>query len=339
MKQLQTLSPLWGKTEQVLKPGAEPTFGGYTQVPGTAATPSTTGIVEYYTDQWGNKYPAEPGATSLSSWGPIEPNVKAGILTPHYGTSAGSPGTPGYTDYNKPIWTYSPDQYETKEITPNFLAEHQMGVAGADPLQAWAAAHISDLLNTPQGENTATLYGLLAPQIAGKMATGEGVMQDPAVIAASKAFEQLNAPGIENQMGLAGLGKSSSLANSLALSKTQYMLPLIQDYITRQQNAINNQAQMYGNLMPQFAGLGAAETNRLTAALNDASQMGATMRGIAQEPLTAAYQDFLRRQALAEQALFVPFGAMATASIGPQATSESRQSGTSTGKMSQGMFK
>lgn len=255
------------------------------------------------------------------------------------GQSAGGGGTPGYYDYSKPIFTYAPEDYETTQLTPNYLASNPMGVAGADPLQTWAASHITDLLNTPQGEQTASMYGLLAPILAGRMATGAGVESDPAVLAASQAFEKLLAPGIENQMGLAGLGKSSSLANSLAMSKTQYMLPLIQDYITREQNTMNQQAQMYGSLMPQFAGIGAAETQRLTAALNDAAQMGGTMRGITQEPLTAAYQDFLRRQALAEQALFVPFGAMASASIGPKATSESEQKGTSSGEMSQGMFK
>jgi hypothetical protein len=139
-------------------------------------------------------------------------------------------------------------------------------------------------------------------------------------------------------MGLAGLGKSSSLANALALGKSQYMLPLIQGALEREQGALTNQANMFGSLMPQFSALGQAESQRTLNALNDAMQVGTTMRGVAQEPLTAAYQDFLRRQALSEQALFAPFGAMASASIGPNATSQSQQQSTQggTSKMSSG---
>ena len=223
----------------------------------------------------------------------------------------------------------------------NFLTPTPMATAPVDPLQTWTSENVKNLLNTPEAEKTAAQYGALAPIAAGRMATGAGVEKDPAVLAASAAFDKLMAPVIENQMGLAGLGRSSSLANSLALGKSSQLAPLIQDYINREQTTLNNQANMYASLMPQFSSLGAAETSRLTAALNDAMQVGGTMRGIAQEPLSAAYQDFLRRQALSEQALFVPFGAMAGPSIGPSATSTSTGTQTSTGgsKMSQGMFK
>jgi hypothetical protein len=129
-------------------------------------------------------------------------------------------------------------------------------------------------------------------------------------------------PQIQNQMGLAGLGKSSSLANALVLGKSSYMLPLIQDYLGREQQTLQNQATMYGQMVPQLASLGAQETNRTLQAINAALQTGGTLRAAAQEPLTAAYQDFLRRQALSEEALF-PFRETLTAGIGPNAWSES----------------
>ena len=225
--------------------------------------------------------------------------------------------------------------------SPNYTAANPMAVAPADPLQQWAAASTKDLANQPEAERIAMEYGRLAPELAGRMATGAGVMQDPAVLAASEAFEKLMAPGIENQMGLAGLGKSSSLANALALGKSSQMAPLIMDYINREQNVLNNQANMYAGLMPQFGALGAAESARNLGAVNAGMQVGGTMRGIEQEPLTSQYQDFLRRQALSEQALFVPFGATAGPSIGPNATSESQGTQTSwgSGTTKQGMFK
>ena len=223
----------------------------------------------------------------------------------------------------------------------NYLAANPMQTAGADPLQTWAAEGVKGLGDQTEAEKVAMQYGLKASSLAGRMATGAGAATDPAVLAASDAFEKLMAPGIENQMGLAGLGKSSSLANALALGKSSQMAPLITDYINREQNALNNEANMYAGLMPQFTALGGVETSREQAALNDAMQIGGTMRGIEQEPLTAQYQDFLRRQALSEQALFVPFGATAGASIGPNATSESQgtQESWGSGKASQGMFK
>jgi hypothetical protein len=142
-------------------------------------------------------------------------------------------------------------------------------------------------------------------------------------------------------MGLAGLGKSSSLANALALGKASQLSPLILDYINREQNALNRESDMYAGLMPQFTALGGMQTSREQAAISDAMQAGGTLRGIEQEPLTAQYQDFLRRQALSEQALFVPFGATAGPSIGPEAKSESQGTQTSwgSGNQSQGMFK
>jgi hypothetical protein len=220
-----------------------------------------------------------------------------------------------------------------------FLDANPQQIAGADPLQTWASQNVGQLLNVPQGEQTASQYGTLASQLAGRMATGAGVEQDPAILAANAAFDKLMAPQIENQMGLAGLGKSSSLANSLALGKASQLAPMIQDYIGREQSALDNQANMYAGLMPQFAALGGAETNRLMSALNDSMQIGGTMRGIAQDPLNAEYADYLRRQALSEQALFVPFGAMAGPSIGPSSSASSQGTQFSAGSMSQGMFK
>ena len=336
MQNLQNLAPLWGSQETVLNQGAVPTRINYNYIPGTPAPDQPT----YYQDSSGKMYTADKLAPPTWSGDPTHLiNTPDGQIQVYPIPSTPGVATPGRYDYANPIFQYNPEDYTTKQTSPNYLEANPMKVAGADPLQTWAAENVKSLVNTPQGEQTASLYGTLAPLLAGRMATGAGAATDPAVLAAGDAFDKLMAPLIENQMGLAGLGKSSSLANSLALGKSSQLAPLIQDYITREQATMTNQANMYASLMPQFSALGGAETTRLLNALNDAAQIGGVQRGITQEPLTAEYQDYLRRQALAEQALFVPFGATAGPSIGPVSSSESQGTTSGTGKMSQGMFK
>lgn len=215
-----------------------------------------------------------------------------------------------------------------------FMGEHPMEIAPIQPLQEWAGANALNVLNQPEAEKTALEYGRLAPTLAGRTATGETLAADPSIAAADDLFQKLLQPQIMNQMGLSGLGKSSSAANALALGKSSYMLPLVQEALNREQQALTHQADTYAGLMPQFSALGGAETARTLSGLESSLKVGETLRGIEQEPLTAAYQDFLRRQALSESFLMGPFGATATASIGPHATSESEQSSSS--KMSQG---
>ena len=216
-----------------------------------------------------------------------------------------------------------------------YLTENPMQVAPTDPLQSWVAQNVTKPWETPESRGQALDYMDLATQLSGKRATGEGIDTSPAVLKASEAFDKLMQPQIENQMGLAGLGRSSSLANAMAMGKTSYMLPMIQDELAREQESYRNQASMYAGMIPQLEGMGQTDLARQLQTLNAASTVGATGRGIAQEPLTAAYQDFMRRQALYEQSIYAPFGAMASASIGPHATSTQGSSGSAR----QGMFK
>ena len=220
-----------------------------------------------------------------------------------------------------------------------FMGENPLEVAPADELQNWVSENVRTPWETPGTRGQALDYVSKAVDFAGKRATGEGIETSPAVLKASEAFDKLMLPQIENQMGLAGLGKSSSLGNAMATGKTTYMLPMIQDELAREQATYQNQAAMYAGMVPQLEGMGTSDASRQFATLNAAASQGGTMRGIAQEPLTAAYQDFLRRQALSEQALFLPFGATSTAAIGPHATASQESQQSSSGKQSQGLFK
>lgn len=300
----------------------KPIYGDYSAgVGGQAGNRDVTGNETYYVAPGGNLsngvYDLE--GTKVTPYGNLSSQAVAAQNNQGNLIAITNPdGSVGY---------YNPGDVTTTQTTPNFLSSNPMQTAPVNPLQLWAAQMSPDIYNTPDTELQARLYATMAPSLAGRMATGAGVGTDPAILEAVKTFEANMAPQIENQMGLAGLGKSSSLANSLALAKSNYMLPLIQDYINREQGVLANEANMYASMVPQLTTLGGSETTRRLQAINAAMQGGTTLRAIEQEPLTAQYQDFLRRQALAEQALFVPFGATATASIGP----ESQYSQTSSG--------
>lgn len=247
-------------------------------------------------------------------------------------------------DYLKPLAEKSANdmiQYQAQNPLQQYFAPNPMEVAPKNELQDWVSQNVKTTWDTPATRGQALDYVGKATDLAGQTATGAGIDTSPAVLRASEAFDKLMQPQIENQMGLAGLGKSSSLGNAMAMGKTTYMLPMVQDELAREQAAIQNQASMYGSMVPQLEGMGTNDTTRQLATLSGVATTGASDRAITQEPLTADYQDFLRRQALSEQAAFVPFGATASQSIGPQAQAQQTSSsgGTTKGSSVSGAFK
>lgn len=223
----------------------------------------------------------------------------------------------------------------TPEST-NFFEANPKEIAEVDPLQNWVSENVLSLWNEPTQRDQTYDYISKAADLSGKLATGENIESSPAILAASEAFDKLNLPEIENQMGLSGLGKSSSLANAIALGKTEYMLPMIQDELSREQESYTNQANMYSTLASTLEGMGENDVSRQLSTLGAAAEQGATMRGIEQETLDAEYNDFLRRQALTEQLLFGSFTETGGESIGPSAKSESQQTSSTSSKTSSG---
>lgn len=98
---------------------------------------------------------------------------------------------------------------------------------------------------------------------------GEDIAESPAITAALEAFNRNVAPGIERRLGMAGLGRSTALADALADAQANLLLPLIEEELAREE------------------------------------------RGIERE-----FQDFLRQQALAEQATFGPLGSFIPSTVG-----------------------
>jgi hypothetical protein len=143
---------------------------------------------------------------------------------------------------------------------------------------------------------------------AQRTVTGSGLATDPAIQAARTAFREGAAKNIVDQQSLSGRGRMNSVDNALANAEAQFMLPVIQEGLAREERGIDRQIGTYGNTANQLMNLGQAETARNLSAIQAGQQTGATERGIEQERLDAPFQDYLRRQNLAEQFLFGPMG-------------------------------
>lgn len=155
---------------------------------------------------------------------------------------------------------------------------------------------------------------------------GSNVANNPAVAAAVNDFNLNTAPTIENQMALSGLGRTSATANALARAQAQMLTPLYQQALDlenqrlgRQSGAVESElgrrdaaqqreAQALQTQASMLLGYGQTQTDRLNSAIQTAMANGATERDIRQQYGDAAYNDFMRRQALSEESTFGPFG-------------------------------
>lgn len=144
-------------------------------------------------------------------------------------------------------------------------------------------------------------------ELASRRVTGEGLPQSASFQAAQRAFTTAIEPRIQNQAALAGLGRSTALTNALAQAEAQYLAPLIEAELAREERGLEREAQLR------------------TAGIEAALRGGGLERGVEQERSAAEQQDLLRRQALAEQALFMPFGQLAPSSIGQVSTTRGKQ--------------
>jgi len=191
---------------------------------------------------------------------------------------------------------------------PQFLSAAPMSVAPRTALQARAGAEVPGLFDLAQRGRA----------ISERQVTGANLATSPSLAAARRAFTATIQPRIENTATLAGLGRSTALTNAMAQAEAQYMQPLIEAELAREERGIDRAAQ----------GVGQEGAMRLSA-IQAAEGVGGAERAAAQEVNQAAYQDYLRRQALSEQSIYTPFGMLAPTTVG----STSKTSGSS------GLFK
>src|SRR5262249_25064395 len=70
------------------------------------------------------------------------------------------------------------------------------------------------------------------------------------------------------------------------------------------------------NAISQLLGLSQMNNTRQGNAIDQLAQLGATERGVAQQGNESAYNELLRRQALAESATYQPFGSAMPSALG-----------------------
>jgi len=225
--------------------------------------------------------------------------------------------------------------------------------------QYWAGAqgkgmHDRDELESRMARNAAT-GGMgafdRAEAASRQQVTGDNIANDPALLNQQQVFKATTMPTISNQMGAMGLGRSGAAGNAMANAWAQQATPLMQDAAARQERGIDRQVQgsmgagqgyMSGanNLTNQWSnrnqqrnmginaqlgagqlGLGAGDQfyNQKMGVADRAQAWGEQERQMNQDQYNAWHDDFLRRQGLAEQALFAPFGQMAN-TIGQQSS-------------------
>ena len=185
---------------------------------------------------------------------------------------------------------------------------------------------------------------------SGPQAVGANISTDPALQAAQAAWAQTSKPMIQDQFSMMGLGRSGGAGQALANSWTQNATPFIQDSLAREQQNIDRRiqtqlaaaqgfqnqqglaggaqsigdqwdarkAQALQNEMAaneQLMGRGDRVADREMQLMDAAMRYGGQFRGIADQANQAQYDDYLRRQGLAEQLLMGPMG-MLQSSIG-----------------------
>jgi hypothetical protein len=247
----------------------------------------------------------------------------------------------------------APPQYinDPSTLVPgsSFLEPKPQQIAPLSSLEQSALDMIPGLNAMPANEQTAMGYGNQAADVAAQIPIAANQTPDntpyyaPGAFEASPyystykgAYEAGSVPTIENQMALAGLGQSSSLADALAQgwatmlpqALSQYSTQYVEPQLGREENTINRvvqglgtQAGLLESLVPMFSSMGAQDTARMAQTIQDMLQGGGLDRSIAQANFDATYNDLLRRQALAEEAQYTPMGMLFPSAIGQQLAS------------------
>jgi hypothetical protein len=141
-----------------------------------------------------------------------------------------------------------------------------------------------------QGTDPNSALGLLQGMTSGPIGSS------PSTQAGMAAFQQNVLPTLQNELGAMGLGRSGIAGEQIQKAATSAAVPLIQQEIANRQAGIGQ----YGNIAQQMAGLGQQNLSNMGTAAGMATSLGGTQQQTAQASLDAPYQDWLRRQALAQ---------------------------------------
>lgn len=206
------------------------------------------------------------------------------------------------------------------------------------PLQ-WRPRDIADInQNTPYNEALNTVMGMgdmsglelgaLAPAtearfMSKQQITGESLQNNPVLQAEWNAFRNTTMPEIQNQMALAGLGRSSSAANAISKAWAGILPQLYESQLGREERAlergIEGNRYMADFLLNQMGG---RQFQRQQAKADRAWDIGKWYQDYLQSKSDADYQEWARHAGMAENALFQPFGSFVPATIGSKTRSK-----------------
>lgn len=175
-------------------------------------------------------------------------------------------------------------------------------------------------------------------QIASQRISGDQVANDPAISAALADFKSRIAPQIQNRATLSGLGRSTAALNSLTQAQGQMLAPMYESAFAREGDRLNRLgaasenelgrrersaarvADANQNMIQNLMGLSNTMYGRQQGTAQNLMGAGGQLRDIGQQANQAEMNDFLRRQALGEQAVYAPFGGLAQAGMGSSTT-------------------
>jgi hypothetical protein len=205
---------------------------------------------------------------------------------------------------------------------PEFLGVNPLQIAPLTGTQQRGIGLTKNIGQTPEQEDWAFNTVSAAPGVAGTVPTmtTEELMASPTIQAQQEAFTQTVQPGIENEMAMAGLGRSTALGNELAMAEASMLTPLMSEELARQERGIEREAGAMQSSAQTAGALGAQQTGRTALEQERTMEAGGTEYDVQQAQNQAAYEDMLRRQALGEAALFTPLGGFMPSTIGQTTT-------------------
>ncbi len=171
-------------------------------------------------------------------------------------------------------------------------------------------------------------------RIASQREDGSNIQNDPAISAALADFNNRVAPGIQNQSNLSGLGRSTANLNALTQAQASMLTPMYQDAFARDAARTNRMGTAAENELgrDERSSARVADANQSMAQMlaslsqnrfgnqqttgQNLMQAGGQLRDVEQQGNQAEMQDYLRRQALGENAVGMPFGGLASGGLG-----------------------
>jgi hypothetical protein len=239
---------------------------------------------------------------------------------------SGSTTTANIPKELKPLYRQTADQMMAlQNLSPldDFATtDYTRGTAPLSGTEQYGIGLLPSIMQNPEESSWAFNQLQGVPDIAGEpiSMTYDELMNAPTIQAQQEAFRRTAMPTIENQMSLAGLGRSQAAGNSVALAEGQMLAPLMSGELARKERTRDSRVNAILGASGQAAGLGGQSTARTAATQAAAMDAGATERGISQDAFDSIYQDIMRRQGISENALFQPFGSFVPATIGQTTT-------------------